>query len=71
MYRDTRENQPLQWLAFGSRPGRSRFYHFEQRLDEVVDDLNRQGLALGIELQVTTATRAALDGSLMAANTSR
>jgi len=70
-YRDTRENQPLQWLAFGSRPGRSRFYHFEQRLDEVVDDLNRQGLALGIELQVTTATRAALDGSLMAANTSR
>ena len=70
-YRDTRENQPLQWLAFGSRPGRSRFYRFEQRLDEVVDDLNRQGLALGIELQLTTATRAALDGSLMAANASR
>jgi transposase len=70
-YRDTRENLPVQWLAFGIRPGRSRFYQFEQRLDEVVDELNGQLLALGIEWQLTTATRAALDGSLVAANATR
>jgi transposase len=70
-YKDTRENLPVQWLGFGIHPGRSRWYQFAERLAEVVDDFNGQFLALGIELRVTTATRASLDGSLLAANASR
>jgi len=70
-HRDTRESLPVQWLAFGIRPGRSRFYQFLERLAPVVDELNRQFLALGVDLHVTTARRASMDGTLLAANASR
>ena len=69
--RDAWESLPVQWLALGICPGRSRWYDFLQRLAGVMDELNRQLLTLGIRWRLTTGTRAALDGSLVAADASR
>ncbi|MCH8048375.1 MAG: IS1182 family transposase [Planctomycetes bacterium] len=65
------ENSPVRWLAMGIRPSRSRWYDFGDRLTKVIDDLNAQILHLAVERSITTASRSALDGTLIGANSSR
>jgi hypothetical protein len=70
-YQDLHEHQPCQWLAFGLRPARSRLYAFRDRLGPHLDDWHRQLMTQAVDLGVTTAERASLDGSTVAANSSR
>ena len=70
-HRHAGENEPVRWLLRGAEPSRSRWYAFRDRLAPVLDDLNGQVLTLALEWQLTRADRAALDGSLVAANASR
>src|SRR4051794_21010677 len=41
-YRDLREHEPCQWLAFGLQPARSRLYAFRDRLGPLLLDWHRQ-----------------------------
>jgi transposase len=69
--RDLRESGPVQWLTFGARPARSCLYAFRDRLGPLVDELNRQLLAQAQAEGYTTAARATLDGTFVAAYGSR
>jgi len=70
-YRHARESEPVRWLLRGSTVARSCWYDFRDRLGPLLLELNRQPLAEAIQDGLTAATRAALDGTLMAANASR
>jgi transposase len=70
-HEDLRENEACQWLAFGLQPARSRLYAFRDRLGPVLDALHNQLLGQAVAEQLTPATRACLDGSTVAANSSR
>ena len=70
-HRHACENGPVRWLAMGIRPSRSRWYDFGDRLTKVIDALNAQILHLAVESSITTASRPALDGTLIGANSSR
>jgi transposase len=70
-HRHARENEPVRWLAQGIQPSRARWYAFRDRLGPLLDDFNRQLLQQAQQAGLTTARRAALDGSLMAAQASR
>ena len=69
--RDTRYDKVAQWAGFGLRPARSCWYEFCDRMAPFVDELNRQVLHKARRLGITTAERATLDGSAVAANASR
>jgi len=69
--RDARESDPVRWLLRGCRPARSVWYAFRDRIAPFVDDWNRQVLARAVAADLTPATRAALDGTAVAANASR
>lgn len=69
--RDVREQIPLMWAAFGIRPSRSCWYEFADRIAPFVDAWNRQMLDEARRRKTTPATRAAMDGSAVAANASR
>ena len=70
-HRDARESEPLRWLLRGCTPSRSCWYAFRDRVAPLVDEFNRQVLHHAVDAGLTTATRAALDGTLIAANASR
>lgn len=70
-YRHARENEPVRWLLRGGAVARSCWYDFRDRLAPLLSQLNQQPLAQALEAGLTTATRAALDGTLVAANASR
>jgi transposase len=69
--RDVQENEPLRWLARGIQPSRTRLYDFRDRIARFVDDWNAAVLQLAVELNVTPASRAALDGTFVDAHASR
>lgn len=69
--RDTRENEPVQWLLFGSKPSRTSLYEFADRLKSFWDDWNQQVLHRAQELGLPVGDRVALDGTLIAALASR
>jgi transposase len=69
--RNCRLHDELKWLGFGICPSRSRFYHFQGRVGDQLDAWSQQVIAQAIARGLTTATRAALDGSTIAANASR
>jgi transposase len=69
--RHARENEPLRWLLRGLTPSRARWYAFRDRLADCHEDLNRQILQLGFDLQLSTGANASLDGSTVAALGSR
>jgi transposase len=69
--RDARESEPVRWLLRGAVVARSCWYAFRDRLAPLLLDLNAQLLALALAAGLTTATRAAQDGTLVAANASR
>ena len=64
--RDVKENEPLRWLVLGIEPSRSQLYAFRDRIGPYLDAWNAQVLQMAIDLEVTDATRAALDASLEA-----
>lgn len=69
--KDARESEPVRWLLQGCTPSRSCWYAFRDRLGPLLDDLHRQVLAQALDADLTPATRAAQDGTLVAANASR
>jgi transposase len=70
-HRDAAESEPVRWLLRGCAPARSAWYAFRDRLCPALDELGRQVLALAQQGGLTPAARAALDGTLVAANASR
>jgi transposase len=68
---DVREHGPLRWLVWGILPSRSRLYAFRDRLGPLLDQFNAQVLREARRQGMTTATRAALDSSTVAAHASR
>jgi transposase len=69
--RDVQECEPLRWLARGIEPSRSRLYEFRDRISPYVDDWNASVLQLAVDQNITSARRAALDGTFVAAAASR
>ncbi len=59
------------WLLRGLRPCRSQLYAFRDRLGPFLDAWHSQLIAWAIAEKVTTASRASLDGTLVAALASR
>src|SRR5271154_1830326 len=70
-YRDAREYEPLRWLLGGVEPSRSCWYAFRDRLASLLDEFNRQVLALAQQQELSTARRGALDGTSVAADAGR
>jgi transposase len=70
-YRHAHENEPVRWLLGGLTPSRSCWYAFRDRVGAVLPALNQQPLAQAQAEGLTTATRGALDGTLVAAHASR
>jgi hypothetical protein len=66
-----RFHDELKWLGFGICPSRSRLYHFQQRLGNQLDVWLQEILGVAVARGITPATRAAFDGSTIAANASR
>lgn len=69
--RDVRESEPVRWLLFGLEPSRARLYDFRDRLAPFWDDWNSQVLQQALTEEMTSAERASLDSSSVAANASR
>lgn len=69
--RDVCESEPLRWLLMGIEPSRSRLYEFRDRIAAFLPAWNAQVLQAAIEEQMTTAQRAALDSTSVAAHASR
>jgi transposase len=70
-FKDTLENKALQWAGFGIRPSRSCWHSFYHRAGSFLLAWNGQVLEKAQEQGQTQAARAALDGTLVAANASR
>jgi transposase len=70
-HRDARECGPVRWLLRGLLPGRSCWYAFRDRLAPLLPALNAQPLHQAVAQGLTPATRAAADGTTVAANASR
>lgn len=68
---EARRNLACRWLARGLCPSRSWWYAFAKRLAPWVDVLNAQLHWIAVQAGVTTATRGAQDGTLIAANATR
>jgi hypothetical protein len=70
-FRDARENEAARWLLFGLEPSRSLLYAFLDRLAPFLPEWHVQVLQTAFATNMTSATRAALDGSSVAAHASR
>jgi transposase len=70
-HRDSRENEPLQWLLMGSVPSLTSLYEFRDRLTRFLPDWNAQVICQAMAEGHTAAEQASLDGSTVAANASR
>jgi transposase len=69
--RAAQENDPMRWLLQGDIPGRTCWYDFRQRVGPLLDHFHQQILQQAQAEHLTPATRAALDGTTVAANASR
>ncbi len=69
--RDAHENEALRWLLLGMEPSRSRLYDFRDRLAPFLPAWHAQVLQAAMNEQITTAQRAALDSSSVAACAAR
>lgn len=68
---DVRDSEPVRWLLFGLQPSRSRLYDFCDRLAPFWDGWNAAVLRQAMDEGMTSAARASLDSSSIAANASR
>lgn len=69
--KDVSESEPVRWLLLGMEPSRARLYDFRDRLAPFLEEWNAQVLQLALEEDMTSAARAALDSSSVAAHASR
>jgi transposase len=69
--RDAPLHDALKWIGFGIRPSRSRCYAFRDRMAGRLPELLRQVVQVARAHGLTAATRAALDGTAIAACASR
>jgi transposase len=69
--KDVRDSAPVRWLLFGLEPSRARLYDFRERLAPFWDDWHAQVLQQALTAEMTSAARASLDSSSVAANASR
>ena len=69
--KDVRASEPVRWLLFGLEPSRARWYDFRDRRAPFGDDWNAQVLQQALAQEMTSASRASLDRSSVAANASR
>lgn len=67
----SRESLPVRWLLRGLRPGRSAWYAFRDRLPDALLELAHQAVRLAVAEGHTPASRAAVDGTLIAADSTR
>jgi hypothetical protein len=70
-HRDARECAPVRWRLRGCTPSRSAWYAFRDRVGPLLPALHQQTLAQALRAGLTPATRAAQDGTSVAANASR
>jgi transposase len=68
---DARYHTPLQWLAWGLRPSRSRLYAFRDRLGPRLSKWQQHLVAQALTRNLTTGQQASLDGTTIAADASR
>jgi transposase len=69
--KDVRECEPVRWLLFGMEPSRAQLYDFRDRVAPFLEEWTAQVVQWAIEEDMTSASRAALDSSSIAANASR
>jgi transposase len=69
--KDARENEPVRWLLFGLQPSRACLYHFRDRFAPFLPEWNGQTLHRAMEEDCTSATRASLDSTSVAAHAAR
>jgi len=60
-----------QWLTFGMRVSRTAMYNFRDRIEPILQSINDQVISFSIERELINPHRASLDGTYIAANTSR
>jgi transposase len=70
-HRHAKESDPLRWLLRGFVPSRRCWYQFRDRVGPELLGLVHQAVRQAIDEGLTPANRAALDGTLVAANASR
>jgi transposase len=70
-YRHARESDPVRWLLRGLVPSRRCWYQFRDRVGPQLLGLAQQAVRQAIGEGLTPARRAAIDGTLLAANASR
>lgn len=68
---DLRDNMAVQWLTFGMRPSLTTLYEFRDRVQPLLEDLNRQVVRTAIHEGHTDASCGALDGTTVAAHATR
>jgi transposase len=69
--RDLRENKAVQWLTLGIKPALTTLYEFRDRVQPLVEDLNRQVVRTAIQEEHSDGSCGALDGTTVAANATR
>ena len=65
--RESRESLPVMWILGGLSPGRTTFYDFPRRFDTIIKPMNAEVLEHAPGEKQTVA----IDGTFIAANTSR
>jgi transposase len=70
-FKDLHENKAVQWLTFGMKPSQTTLYEFRDRVQPLLEDLNRQVIRTAIDEGHTDGSCGALDGTTVAANASR
>lgn len=61
----------VRWLTFGIKPSLTTLYEFRDRVQPLLEDLNRQVVQTAIEKEYTDGSCGALDGTTVAANATR
>lgn len=69
--KDLEENKVVQWLIYGMRPSQTTLYEFRDRVQPLLQELNRQVIRTAIDEGHTDASGGALDGTTVAANATR
>ena len=70
-FKDVTENKAVQWLIYGMKPSQTTLYEFRDRVQPLLQGLNRQVITTALDEKHTSASCGALDGTLVAANASR
>lgn len=60
-----------QWLTFGTHVSRTAMYSFRDRIEPIIEKINAQVVRFSVEQDLIDPKRASLDGTYIAANTSR